>query len=297
MNSKAIKRQLLAAIAMVLVAAIALGSSTYAWFVQAGSVTAEGMQVNLTSEGGLVIRYVGAGDAWGVTATANMTGAQNLLPTSTKDMTQWTYAKAASSTKFDMDTSSYKNVTSNVIGEAGFKDNNGYVVMKEFQIRSSNPSIAANGLTVKKVTVTKADDMDAAQDLSNSLKVGLRWDYTPKTGNKETGHLIMSPLSVGKGQGTSTYTFVAPGDAITGTEFVTPGTSETVTMKTAGTDAVLLENTVAVPSDTSNPVNVQVYIWYEGQDSHLYSDNVNAAEGLKVSLEFTSDFAKSAVGA
>ena len=40
MNSKAIKRQLLAAIAMVLVAAIALGSSTYAWFVSNNSVKA-----------------------------------------------------------------------------------------------------------------------------------------------------------------------------------------------------------------------------------------------------------------
>lgn len=297
MNSKAIKRQLLAAIAMVLVAAIALGSSTYAWFVQAGSVTAEGMQVNLTSEGGLVIRYVGAGDAWGVTATASMTGAQNLLPTSTKDMTQWTYAKAASSTAFNMDETSYKVVTGDVTGDTGFKDNNGYVVMKEFQIRSSNPSIAANGLTVKAVTVTKTDDGDAAQDLSNSLKVGLRWNYTPKTGSEKTGYLIMSPLSVGKGQGTTTYTFVAPGDAIGDTGFVKPGTSETVTMKTAGTDATLLDNSVAVSSDTSNPVNVQVYIWYEGQDSHLYSDNVNAAEGLKVSLEFTSEFASNGVGA
>ena len=297
MNSKAIKRQLLAAIAMVLVAAIALGSSTYAWFVQAGSVTAEGMQVNLTSEGGLVIRYVGASDAWGVTATANMSEAKNLLPTSTKDMTQWTYAKAASSTAFNMDETSYKVVTSDVIDSTGFKDNNGYVVMKEFQIRSSNPSIAANGLTVNKVTVTKTNNGDAAQDLSNSLKVGLRWDYTPKAGNKETGYLIMSPLSVGKGQGTTTYNFVVPGEAITGTEFVKPGNSEVVTMKTAGTDAVLLENTVAVPSETSNPVNVQVYIWYEGQDSHLYSDNVNAAEGLKVSLEFMSEFADKTVGA
>lgn len=297
MNSKAIKRQLLAAIAMVLVAAIALGSSTYAWFVQAGSVTAEGMQVNLTSDGGLVIRLKGPGDAWGVTATANMTEAKNLLPTSTKDMTKWTYAKAASSTAFNMDETSYKVVTSDVIDSTGFKDNNGYVVMKEFQIRSSNPSIAANGLTVKAVNVTKTDDNAATQDLSNSLKVGLRWNYTPKGGTEKTGYLIMSPLSVGKGQRTSTYTFVAPGEPIPNTEFVQPGTPETVTMKTAGTDAVLLENTVAVPSDTSNPVNVQVYIWYEGQDSHLYSDNVNAAEGLKVSLEFTSDFAKSAVGA
>lgn len=40
MNSKAIKRQLLAAIAMVLVAAVALGSSTYAWFVSNNTVKA-----------------------------------------------------------------------------------------------------------------------------------------------------------------------------------------------------------------------------------------------------------------
>lgn len=51
MNSKAIKRQLLAAIAMVLVAAIALGSSTYAWFASNNKVTAKGMKITATTEG------------------------------------------------------------------------------------------------------------------------------------------------------------------------------------------------------------------------------------------------------
>ena len=40
MNVKTLKKQLMAAIAMVLVAAIALGSSTYAWFVSNNSVKA-----------------------------------------------------------------------------------------------------------------------------------------------------------------------------------------------------------------------------------------------------------------
>lgn len=51
MNSKAIKRQLLAAIAMVLVAAIALGSSTYAWFASNNKVEANGMKITATTEG------------------------------------------------------------------------------------------------------------------------------------------------------------------------------------------------------------------------------------------------------
>ena len=40
MSIKSLKKQLMAAIAMVLVAAIALGSSTYAWFVSNNSVDA-----------------------------------------------------------------------------------------------------------------------------------------------------------------------------------------------------------------------------------------------------------------
>ena len=49
MNSKAIKRQLLAAIAMVLVAAVALGSSTYAWFVTNNTVKATTSQISAQS--------------------------------------------------------------------------------------------------------------------------------------------------------------------------------------------------------------------------------------------------------
>lgn len=51
MNSKAIKRQLLAAIAMVLVAAMALGSSTYAWFASNNKVEAKGMNITAVTEG------------------------------------------------------------------------------------------------------------------------------------------------------------------------------------------------------------------------------------------------------
>ena len=42
---KALKKQMAAAIAMVCVAAVALGSSTYAWFVSNNSVKAEKMNV------------------------------------------------------------------------------------------------------------------------------------------------------------------------------------------------------------------------------------------------------------
>ena len=49
METKALKKQLGAAIAMVLVAAIALGAATFAWFVNNNAVTATGAKVSTSS--------------------------------------------------------------------------------------------------------------------------------------------------------------------------------------------------------------------------------------------------------
>ena len=48
-NVKALKKQLAAAIAMVCVAAVALGSSTYAWFVNNTKVTADNVSIAFTN--------------------------------------------------------------------------------------------------------------------------------------------------------------------------------------------------------------------------------------------------------
>ena len=67
MNSKAIKRQQLAAIAMVLVPAMALGSSTYAWFAANTSVTATGANVTAETPTTILISKTSATDGFGST--------------------------------------------------------------------------------------------------------------------------------------------------------------------------------------------------------------------------------------
>ena len=54
---KTLKKQLGAAIAMVLVAAVALGSSTYAWFVNNTKVTAEKVDVTAKAANNLLITH------------------------------------------------------------------------------------------------------------------------------------------------------------------------------------------------------------------------------------------------
>lgn len=83
MNSKAIKRQLLAAIAMVLVAAIALGSSTYAWFVSNNAVTATGIDLSTTSS--VPNLYITSAGKTTDAATASDKNPAKLFPVSTND--------------------------------------------------------------------------------------------------------------------------------------------------------------------------------------------------------------------
>lgn len=93
MNSKAIKRQLLAAIAMVLVAALALGSSTYAWFAANNKVSATNMQVTATTSQSLVITNdaLPSASTGTITVASSDVSATQLIP-ATHDSTWATYS-------------------------------------------------------------------------------------------------------------------------------------------------------------------------------------------------------------
>ena len=273
MNSKAIKRQLLAAIAMVLVAAIALGSSTYAWFVASGTVKAEGMKVQAKSEGGLAIRWAGeTSELWGTTASAKM-DTKALLPASTATLAKWTYAKALNADKSNADTSTYKDITTDVFkGTNGAFGDNDYVVMQPFEIRSTAKDKLAKGLYVSGVNVTRGENKD--KDLDLSIRVGVRMES--ETGF--VGNFVYAPIS----GGSTNYTWhaVAAGDTDTAVTLATVGTS-------ADENSQLLAKDQTVSAVEGEAVKVQVFIWYEGEDTKLYSDNY-VANDLDVTVSFAS---------
>lgn len=81
MSTKALKTQLLAAVAMVLVASVALGSSTYAWFATNTSVKADGMNITAKTEGAnLEVSFTKDSFAAGTVAVTT-TETAALLPT------------------------------------------------------------------------------------------------------------------------------------------------------------------------------------------------------------------------
>lgn len=274
MNSKAIKKQLLAAVAMVLVAAVALGSSTYAWFVASGTVTAEGMKVQARAEGGLAIRWAGeTSELWATSASAKMETAQKLLPASTADLAKWTYAKALDASKSDADTKTYADVTKVVYGgESGAFKTNDYVVMQPFEVRSTSESKLAKGLYVSGVTVDRAQH----KDLDPALRVGVRM---VSASGDVTAKYIYAPID---GHSDS-YSWK---DASNGNN-ATDVALEPIGDGTNG-KSQLASSTTPIPFDKGQAVKVQVFIWYEGEDATLFSNNY-AANDLNVTVAFTSN--------
>ena len=89
MNIKSLKTQFIGAIAMVLVAAIAMGSSTYAWFAMSNKVTATGLKVQAKAEAGLVISPNHEENSWSNTVDLKLAKSVHLLPASTADGATW----------------------------------------------------------------------------------------------------------------------------------------------------------------------------------------------------------------
>lgn len=84
METKALKKQLGAAIAMVLVAAIALGAATFAWFVNNNAVTATGVNVS-TSSAVPNLYITSTGQTTDTMSTKDNNNPDKLLPVSTSD--------------------------------------------------------------------------------------------------------------------------------------------------------------------------------------------------------------------
>lgn len=266
MSVKALKRQLIAAIAMVLVATIAMGSSTYAWFVSSGSVTAEGMKVQAQAESGLAISF--DGNAWGTTAAANMTTEKALYPASTRDLAAWYHATAAATNAAAAADGTRTRITDTVFPGGTYAENS-YVVMKTFKIRSTSADALSKGLYVKDVQVT------GNKTMSTALRVGVSYTAVGAT----PVYKIFGPVSVGAGdsanKATDNYTVYSE----TGTSL------GTVALTTPGNSAKLIEDNVTIPAAAGDAVTVNIFVWYEGEDANLFSDNYET-ETLSVSVVF-----------
>ena len=281
MNSKAIRKQLLAAVAMVLVAAVALGSSTYAWFVASGSVEATGMKVQAQTESGLLIRGVQydntqkkwLGNAWATSANAYNTAMVDLHPTSTIDLSTWYKASSTSVDDalpqqiVDKDSAPYTEVGADILST--------YRRLDTFAIRSaSGADLTDTKLAVQSVSATTTGKTTTA--LNKSIRVGVKM---------ATG--AGRDVDTDGGETGSTFYIFAPN--VDGEKFeLTANYSSGDTLdeyKAASNerDFLYISDDKIPYADTG--VMVEVYTWYEGEDDNCKTANITNAAGAALDAD------------
>ena len=256
MSTKALKTQLLAAVAMVLVASVALGSSTYAWFASNNKVTADGMSVSAKTDN--IYLIIGKGDADLDTIQAandtTATAEQTLAYTELKPA-----ALATEATKEDVKVASisgsgYSVAQNWYTASAALRDNaaaktdteakltalNGYVNEYTYNLCLAKGSTASGALTVNSCTFSGKETDKGADDTFKAVKAVI------VCGENAVQFSAEGNVSV-------------PEDA-----------------------ARILADSVTASGLTT----VKVYVYYDGNHADVRSNNVANLKGASVAIEF-----------
>lgn len=267
MNSKAIKRQLLAAIAMVLVAAVALGSSTFAWFVNNNAVTATGIDVSTTSS--VPNLYITSSGKTTDAMTAATNNPTKLFPVSTNsaednefyETLHWTSA-SGSNTHAVAD--KYQAALTHEEGKTVYAD-------YTFVLGVTNGT-----MDVYFDSAATATTLAAATNMGTAGRFAIKFDdgnwllfkvkgtatasgyYTDKTSENGSGDYWVTGAGDNSKCTTATYaSFDNYAGSISDTGVATAGTNKLTTISSTDTDGQ----------------TVTVRVWYEGCDKDCVSEN------------------------
>ena len=247
----ALKKQLAAAIAMVLVAAVALGSSTYAWFVSNNKVTATTTNISAQSNSAYLVIDT---KATSTTSTSSVSAGDTNTPLypakivkSDAGAATWKSAYAEKATEATMKTDSEFMIDDGTAAKAVAA---GYAVKNTFYIGTGTYDGEFTNLHITGVTVDTATT-EENKNLGNAMRVlvvcGKDWQVWSANGEK------LSSATA------------------TGTAFTT-----------------------GVKKDQD--ATVDVYVYYDGDDTNVYSDNLKnlTSNGVTITFEATPKEYKSA---
>lgn len=253
---KALKKQLVAAIAMVLVAAVALGSSTYAWFVSNNKVTATTATISAQSNAPF-LKIAKTGETLTDTAATQVAGTDDkieLYPS------QWNHVIEAATYQFE---SAYASKSSEATMLAGSRFAVGgvdaakrpdYALKQSFDIGTTDEKAGSfKDLKVASVTVNAGENSANLKDaICVLVKCGDNWGVYKET--------------------------------VDGTALTAYGDATTITNNLIGAN----NTAIAAKIDANDKVTVDVYVFYDGSAEKVYTDNLASLQNCGVTVAFTA---------
>ncbi len=253
MDSKSLKKQLGAAIAMVLVAAVALGSATYAWFVTNNEVKATTSNVSAKSNSAYLVIDNQA------TSTTSTTAAQADDPANTKLYpAQWddTFTAKGGTVKATNGENGYyqfetayasskasadeKDGTRFAIGDADTAVANGYAYKNTFYIGTGTYDGIFKDLKVTNATVTATEGSELKSAVRVLVTCGEKW-------------VVMKNGAVDS---------------------------------QSGENAIIHSDEFGKLSGGDKDVTVKCYVFYDGADTNVFTDNLQDLKNCNVELTF-----------
>lgn len=272
------KKMLLSSVAMLLVAMMALGAATFAWFTTNPTVTATGVKMQVNTSTGLKTMSVSMqrynSDSWGKTAYLNSNAE----------------VKGSSSTAFTVDPVSGID---NTFFTTTAATDNAFTKAADANVTSATPyqfneggGIGTTGQFYSEKVFVKPDGAEDSVEVTLS-KVTIEWG---------TADIAKAARVAILNSSDKTVAVFAPTSNGNSTTYVT-GTANSTTM-TTGTYATDVFQTVASGTDTSQTVTLgdfsdegtdgyTVIAYLDGQDSYCYTDNATTLQNLVTSINIT----------
>ena len=272
-------KKLIPALCMLLVAACLMGTSTYAWFAANTFVTASGMSVKAAADGGLGIAVwtnnSGNPEEPGETAYA----ASVDLATITNEWTNQLDIANPTIKPASLNTSTGDWYT------ATAKANNSYAVDDTVANPYSLIASGANHYQATKWSIRSLDQSGTVYDLAVT-NINVSADTNTVNLNKA----LRVAIKVTNDAGVASWYLFAPkyaaGDAVT-------FKNVTGIAKDALADATVAKtttpNTVICTTLDSDPITLDVFVYYDGMDSNCKSDNLGMnVDELSVEIVYTA---------
>ena len=273
------------ALGVLLLSTAASVTGTVAWFSMNNFVTAEGMNVKAKAENGIVISNAADGTSWRDSATSLHTSTLEVKPTSTATAATWVHS--TSNDAADENTGNdYALLTTAVDSAtgAGYVDENAnseydsatdsvYYSMHSFYIKSSAQAIT-NTLYITNVKATLPTTQNS-ENLNKALRVLVKL-------NGAATAKVYSPVYAAASYNVAT----TAGASSVATTTVTPIDASGTNGLIATASQEFLANQ-AIPANDGTPLQIDVYLYFEGEDPNCISNNLTATlDSINVSVTF-----------
>ena len=262
---KALKKQMAAAIAMVCVAAIALGSSTYAWFVSNNTVKGTTASISAQSNAPF-LKIAKTGEALAETSATQTAGEgdkTDLYPS------QWNHVITDGTYQFESAYASSAGAATMLansrfaVGGVDADKRPEYALKQSFDIGTTDAKAGSfQNLKVANVAINAGENSSGLVDAMCVLvKCGDNWGVYKKSADAQVT------------------------DALELTEY---GDKTTITNNLTGADKTQVTDAIAKTIGAGQKVTVDVYVFYDGSASTVYSDNLANLKNCGVTLTFTA---------